>query len=80
MAEFQLFHVIADAECAKTRKWILDSGSKERVDFRNITTGVEAVEDFKAYSSKGKKVPLLIKLSNQEIFEGYSEIVKALTR
>lgn len=72
---FQLFHRIADAECAAVRKLVVELDLKSEIDFRNVDTGETAMKDLLAYGGSGR-VPAL--WTGEEVIEGRAAIEDCL--
>jgi hypothetical protein len=76
---YQLFHKITDPECVQTRKWISENGLLENVQFRNVTTGEEALSDLIKWNPESQ-VPTLLEIGTQEIYVGFKKISERLKK
>lgn len=54
----ELFHLIADADCAEVRRRVVELGLQEQVEFRNIALSEEAAGDLTRLAGS-QQVPLL---------------------
>lgn len=70
----QLFHRIADPECARVRKWLVARGLSSEITFRNVESGEQAKADWRDLGEP--PVPAL--LDDDQIFKGRREIIDHL--
>ncbi len=54
----ELFHKIADEDCAKVRRKVVELGLKSQIDFRNIDASADAKADLEMLTG-GSQVPAL---------------------
>lgn len=71
-----LFHEIADPESAAVRKWVMDRGLKEKIDFRNAHYDEVSADLIKILGRR--QTPVLV-VEEECVAIGYDDIVKWLT-
>lgn len=71
----ELFHVIADGECAKVRRKIVELGAKDQIDFRNIDASADAKLRLQALCGS-LEVPTL--WTGDRVIKGANEILTYL--
>ncbi|MEK7357075.1 MAG: hypothetical protein AAB250_11545 [Bdellovibrionota bacterium] len=78
MSRYELFHKIADAECASVRRKISELGLKAAFDFRNVDTGETAAPDLVMRGGNPDQVPVV--WDGRELFVGRAAIETLLAR
>ncbi|MES2965267.1 MAG: hypothetical protein V4760_15380 [Bdellovibrionota bacterium] len=59
MSRFELFHKIANVDCAAIRRRISEMGLKSLFDFRNVDTGDTASGDLASRGGSLEAVPIV---------------------
>ncbi len=73
MTKFELFHLIADRDCAEVRKYLVDHQMTEPFSFRNVhyECHAKALIDL----SGATEVPAVYLLEEKKLIKGKNEIL-----